>query len=136
MKLNHIGVATKNVHDTTRLLEFFGYKAGEIMRDDNQKVNVRFLYSDNLPTIGLLFGGTQPSPIDKIVEKNGTSVYHLCFETDHIDRTVEELRAQQYIPVGIKKKSLIDGGDVIFLYHTDNVLIELLEVNGCETEHI
>lgn len=128
MKLNHIGVATKNIEVTTHLLEYFGYCADEVMWDENQQVNVRFLHSDYAPTIELLCSGEEDSPIDKIVEKNGTCVYHLCFETDNIDFTIEELRKQYYIPTGRKKKSLIDNGEVIFLYHTDNVMIELLEV--------
>jgi 4-hydroxyphenylpyruvate dioxygenase-like putative hemolysin len=60
MKLNHIGVATKDVEATTTLLKNMGYRAGEIMHDSNQKVDVRFMYSDEAPTIELLFneGGT------------------------------------------------------------------------------
>jgi methylmalonyl-CoA/ethylmalonyl-CoA epimerase len=128
MKLNHIGVATKNVEVTTKLLEDMGYHAGDILHDDNQKVDVRFMYSDEAPTIELLFnGGTEPSPIDKIVKKNGTSVYHLCYETSDIDAAVRQFREQRYLPIGIKKPSLIDGKDVVFLYHTDNVMIELIE---------
>jgi methylmalonyl-CoA/ethylmalonyl-CoA epimerase len=129
MKLNHIGVATKNVEATTKLLEHMGYHAGDIMRDENQKVDVRFLYSDEAPTIELLFnisGGS--SPIDKIVEKNGTSVYHLCYETPDIDAAVADFRMQHYLPIGVKKPSLMDGRNVIFLYHQDNVMIELVEV--------
>jgi hypothetical protein len=67
------------------------------------------------------------SPVDKIVEKNGTCVYHLCFETSDIDETVKKFRELQYLPIGSKKPSLIEGKKVIFLYHTDNVMIELVE---------
>jgi hypothetical protein len=55
MKLNHIGVATQNVQVTTTLLEHMGYCAGGIMHDSNQNVDVRFLYSEEAPTIELLF---------------------------------------------------------------------------------
>lgn len=129
MKLNHIGVAVNDIEETTHLLEFFGYSADEkIMWDENQKVNVRFLYNSNAPTIELLAGGAEPSPIEQILKKNGTSVYHLCFETKSIEDTVQELRRQHYLPIGEKKESVIGGRNVIFLYHPDNVMIELLEV--------
>ena len=55
MRLNHIGIATDNVSMTTSLLEFYGYMAGPIMYDENQNVNVRFLFSEDAPTIELLF---------------------------------------------------------------------------------
>lgn len=66
--------------------------------------------------------------MDNILRKNGTCVYHLCYETGDLEKTVQELRKQNYIPLGPKKESLINSGDVIFLYHKDNVIIELLEV--------
>lgn len=133
MKFNHIGIATKNVEATTALLEFLGYQAGDVMYDDNQKVDLRFLYGEKLPTIELLFNnGEKSSPIDKIVEKNGTCVYHLCYETSDIDKTAIEMRKQHYNPIGIKRKSLINDGNVLFLYHENNVMIELLEVKEDE----
>lgn len=127
MKLHHIGIATKDVEATTSLLEYLGYHAGNTAYDENQNVNVRFLYSDVAPTVELLFGGGQRSSVDSIIEKNGTSVYHLCYETEDMDKTVSEMRDQGYIPIGTKKESLIDGKKVLFLYHIDNVMIELLE---------
>lgn len=133
MKLNHIGVATKDVEATTTLLKNMGYRAGEIMHDSNQKVEVRFMYSDEAPTIELLFneGGTdKDSPIDKIIKKNGVSVYHLCYETGDIDEAVKKFREQGYLPVGSRKPSLIGGKDVIFMYHMNMVMIELVEVKN------
>ena len=72
-------------------------------------------------------GGIKPSPVDKILEKNGTCVYHLCYESDDFEKEFLELRQQGYIPTGLKKPSLIDGRNVVFLWHMYNVLIELLE---------
>lgn len=72
MKLNHIGVAVNDIEETTHLLEFFGYSADEkIMWDENQKVNVRFLYSSNAPTIELLAGGQSHLPLNKSLRKMG-----------------------------------------------------------------
>ena len=133
MKLHHIGVACKDVEATTALLIKMGYSAGEIMFDSNQNVNVRFLENSVSPKIELLFGtGEGTSPVDKIVAKNGTSVYHLCYEVDNIKKAVNEMRADGYIPISTAKSSLIEGRNVIFLFNADNVMIELLE--GSEHE--
>ncbi len=154
LKLNHIGVAVKNDKATAALLESMGYRDGGLRYDANQNVNVRFMYSDDSPAIELLSkpdvvpdfskaemldnkrlvgisGGVEAaSPIDKIIEKNGTCVYHLCYETHDIETDINRFREQHYIPVGAKKPSLIDGKEVIFLYHPDNVMIELLDMSG------
>ncbi len=37
------------------------------------------------------------------------------------------MQNQGYIPTGPKRRSVIDGRDVVFLYHIDNCLIELLD---------
>ncbi len=44
-----------------------------------------------------------------------------------IDKAVLIMREEGYIPTGQKRKSLIDGRDVVFLYHPHNCLIELLD---------
>ena len=67
------------------------------------------------------------SPIDKVIARNGTCVYHLCYEVDDIEAAVQKLRKEGYFPTGEKTRSVIGGRFVIFLFHTDNCLIELLE---------
>lgn len=75
-------------------------------------------------------GGVAPGPIDNILKKNGTCLYHLCYETPDLDKAVGTLRKQGYLPVSVRKRSLIGGRDVIFLYHPDSVMIELVEAGA------
>ncbi len=127
MKLHHIGIATRNIDETSRLLEQFGYWGDEIKLDTEQNVYVRFLHHRFNPDLELIGGVNHTSPVNRLLEKNGTCVYHLCYETDDIDREAARLRKQGYVPAGRKTKAVLDGRHVIFLFHTDNCLIELMD---------
>ena len=130
LSLHHIGIATENIEQTAELLKVFGYMSdGEGQKEDLlQGVYVAFLKHPRAPLVELIGEGSiaSKSPIREILKRNGTTVYHLCFETENIDETVSELRKQGYLPTSKKQPSLIDGRDVIFLYHRSNCLIELL----------
>ena len=130
MKFHHIGIATENIEVTAKLLSYFGYSIGETMKDPLQNVWVKFLSHPTEPTLELIGRSDDHSPIDKIVAQNGTSIYHICYETRNLEQTIVELREQGYLPIGKKKKSLIDGQNVIFLYHKDNFMLELLEMGA------
>lgn len=67
------------------------------------------------------------SPVAGIISRNGTSVYHLCFEVNDIDEMVQSMRDEGYVPLGVKTHSVMNGCYVIFLFHPDNCLIELVE---------
>ncbi|MDE6025349.1 MAG: VOC family protein [Lachnospiraceae bacterium] len=136
MKLHHIGIATKDIEKTAMLLCDFGYIAHATEFDKEQNVYVKFMEQPNAPCIELIMRGKDNSPVDKIIERNGTCVYHLCYEVEDIDTSVQELRVKGYFPTGRKTKSVIDGRDVIFLFHADNCLIELLEREKNETESL
>lgn len=130
MNLHHIGIATENIEKTEEMLKYFGYiREGAIAKDSLQGVYVLFLKHPTAPLIELICEeeNGNHSPIQEILKKNGTSLYHLCFEAENIDDTIAKLRAQGYLPTGRKQPSLIEGRNVIFLYHSHNCLIELLE---------
>lgn len=122
MKLHHIGIATKDIDKTAGLLCDFGYIAGDTKYDGEQNVYIKFLEQKELPCIELVMRGEGVSPIDKLIERNGTCVYHLCYEVDNIDMAVQELRIKGYFPTGKKTKSVIEGRNVIFLFHTDKTV--------------
>ena len=124
---HHIGIATNDLDQTTLMLSLFGYSAEDIQYDSLQNVTVRFMRHERNPLIELIFSGGDNSPIQNIIRKNGTCAYHLCYAVDDIDEAVSIMRRDGYIPTGEKRKSVIDGRDVIFLYHPHNCLIELLD---------
>lgn len=135
MRLHHIGIATKNIDKTADLFCSFGYTSDIVKLDKEQNVYVKFLKHSNAPFLELISGGNG-SPVNKILERNGTCVYHLCYEVEDIDKSIQELRKQGYLPIGEKTKSVIDDRDIVFLFHSDNCLIELLDGGKSEKNEI
>jgi methylmalonyl-CoA/ethylmalonyl-CoA epimerase len=81
-----------------------------------------------MPTIELLSPHDEKSPINKILEKNGVTPYHLCYEINcTIEEAVKELKANRFMVIA--KPTLSDNlkGRVCFLFHKDVGIIELLE---------
>lgn len=129
-KLHHIGIATKCMEQTILMLRLFGYSEGDIAFDEAQNVNVCFLTHEANPMIELIGEADDKSPIKNLLKKNGTCIYHVCFEVEDMDSAINKMRKDGYIPTCSKRQSLIDGKEVIFFYHPDSCLIELLD-GGC-----
>ena len=66
--------------------------------------------------------------MNKIVKKSGSCFYHVCFEVDNIDESVNDLRNSGYLlrhkPV---KAKAFGGRKIAWMYHRDIGLVELLE---------
>lgn len=109
-KLHHIGLATEHLAETTALYGKMGYEIGNVLDDPAQHVKVCFLTHPFNPTIEVIISAEKSSPIRTLLQKNGTCLYHLCYETENIDAAVQELRKDGYLPVSKEKTSVISGG--------------------------
>ena len=125
-KIHHIGVATNDIEATAELYRKMGYAVTDTVVDENQHVYVKFCEfgGAKVELVGLI---DEKSPIFKRLKASGISTYHICYEVSDLDAAVAELREQGYIPTTRRMASTIGGKDVIFLYHTKNCLIELLQ---------
>lgn len=126
--VNHIGVATRNRKETSAFYEAVGYHEVVGGYDPYQNVYGFFYEADNMPTIELLAPYDEKSPINKMLEKNGVTPYHLCYNINcTIEEAVKELKAERFM--AISKPTYSDNlkGRVCFLFHKDVGVIELFE---------
>jgi len=128
MNFHHIGVATNNIESTTRQYTIFGYKKStELFLDPIQKVYILFLEKPNSPCIELVSPINKDSPISNILNKNGTTPYHFCFEVDDIFKEVDKLKKHKFVTVSkIVPAVAFNNRLVCFLYNKESGLIELL----------
>ena len=127
-KVNHIGVATRNYKDTAAFYEALGYHETAGGYDPYQNVYGYFYEADGMPTIELLAPHDEKSPINKILEKNGVTPYHLCYEINcTIEEAMKELKANRFMVIAKPTHSDNLKGRVCFLFHKDVGIIELLE---------
>lgn len=128
-RFHHIGVAVPDIERTSEHYVAAGYTKKPTIYDPIQNVNICFLEKPGMPTVELLEPLDESSPVHRIIEKNGVTPYHFCYEVDDMDQAVRDLRGQKYIVV-VKPVHAIAIGDrrVCFLFHKDIGLIEIVEV--------
>lgn len=127
-KVNHIGIATKDYKETAAFYEAVGYNETVGGYDPYQNVYGYFYKAEGKPTIELLSPYDEKSPINNILEKNGVTPYHLCYEINcTIEEAVKEMKADKFMMISRPTHSDNLKGRVCFLFHKNVGVVELLE---------
>lgn len=127
-KVNHIGVVTRNHKATAAFYEAIGYHETVGGYDPFQNVYGYFLEAENLPTIELIAPFDENSPVNRIIEKNGVTPYHLCYDINcSLEEAVKEFKAEHFMVISKPTRSDNLKGRVCFLFHKDVGVVELFE---------
>ncbi|HPW97265.1 MAG TPA: methylmalonyl-CoA epimerase [Flavobacterium sp.] len=131
-KIEHIGIAVKNIEDSNHLFEkLFGnppYKE-EIVESEGVKTSF-FMNGPN--KIELLEATNLESPIAKFLEKKGEGIHHIAFDVENIFSEIDRLKAEGFVVLNDSPKKGADNKLVVFLHpkSTNGVLIELCQEIG------
>lgn len=129
MKFHHIGIACFDINDSKAFYEFIGYEASEVKDDPIQDIRICFLRKEGAPMLELLAPIDENSPVNRILNTQGVTPYHICYEVEDMEQTMTFLRKQQKF-VRISKPApacAIDDRRVCFMFRKDVGLIELVE---------
>ena len=128
-KIEHIGIAVKNLKESTDLFEkLLGdapYKTEEVASE-----GVRTVFFKKGPNkIELLEAMSMDSPIAKFLEKRGEGVHHIAFAVEDIEAEVDRLKGKGFVLLNEVPKIGADNKRVVFLHpkSTSGVLIELCQ---------
>ena len=128
-KIEHIGIAVKNLQDSNILFEkLFGapaYKEEEVASE-----GVKTSFFMNGPNKIELLEATNPeSPIAKFIEKKGEGIHHIAFDVANIFDEIERLKKEGFVVLNEIPKKGADNKLVAFLHpkSTNGVLIELCQ---------
>lgn len=127
LKVEHIGVAVKNLADSIplfeKLLNTQCYKT-EIVKEE--KVNTAF-FKQAETKIELLESTDEEGVISKFIEKKGEGIHHIAFEVADIETEMERLKKEGFVLLSKSAKRGADNKWVCFLHpkQTNGVLIEL-----------
>ncbi len=131
-KLEHIGIAVKNLDESNRLFaKLLGKPHYKIEEVESEGVRTSFFEVSGIK-IELLEATRPDSAIAKFIEKRGEGLHHLAFDADPIDSKMNELKAEGFILLKDKPFAGADNKEVVFLHPktTSHVLIEL-----CQEKH-
>lgn len=143
MKIHHVGVYVKNIEKSRKKYEELGYrvspKVGNQEIQEDYERNIKILFMDNgiddvMVELIERLDSEKPSPVDFILKGGAGNYsdaipYHICYEVEDIDKTVEDLRKMHYILINDKQATteVLFHKNVVFLYNKAAGMVELIE---------
>ena len=128
-KINHIGIAVKNIEASVpfyRDVLGMAYEGSEEVAE--QKVRVAFLTVGE-SRIELLEPTSPDSPVSKFLEKNGEGTHHIAYEVADLEGALSDLRAAGVKLIDQTPRCGAHGTLIAFLHPkaTGGVLTELCQ---------
>ena len=129
MKLEHIGIAVRDLKSSTKLFsELFDQESYKLEEVQSEGVRTSF-FRVGESKVELLEGTTSESPISKFIDKKGEGIHHLAFEVKDIQSEIDRLTKLGYQLINSEPKDGADNKRIVFLHpkSTNGVLVELCQ---------
>jgi methylmalonyl-CoA/ethylmalonyl-CoA epimerase len=128
LKIDHIGIAVKNLAESSKLYEMLGISSAGTEEVAEQKVRVSFFPVGD-SEIELLESTSPDGPIAKYIEKNGEGIQHMALRVDNLEAALAELKAKGVRLIDEKPRYGAGGAKIAFVHpkSTGGILLELTE---------
>ena len=128
-KIEHIGIAVKNITEANKVYEaLLGIAPYKTEKVASEGVETSF-FRVGESKIELLEATSPDSPIAKFIEKRGEGIHHIAFAVKDIKSEMARLQKQDFVLLNELPKIGADNKLVAFLHpkSTKGVLIELCQ---------
>ncbi|GAA6768761.1 methylmalonyl-CoA epimerase [Flavobacterium sp. CGRL1] len=128
-KIEHIGIAVKNMDDANVLFEkLLGVPSYKEEIVESEGVLTSF-FQTGTNKIELLMATNPESPIAKFLEKKGEGIHHIAFDVEDIHAEISRLKNEGFVLINEVPKKGADNKLVVFLHpkNTNGVLVELCQ---------
>ncbi|MBF4486214.1 MULTISPECIES: methylmalonyl-CoA epimerase [unclassified Flavobacterium] len=128
-KIEHIGIAVKNMDDANVLFEkLLGVPSYKEEAVESEGVLTSF-FQTGTNKIELLMATNPQSPIAKFLEKKGEGIHHIAFDVEDIHAEIIRLKSEGFVLINEVPKKGADNKLVVFLHpkNTNGVLVELCQ---------
>lgn len=132
LTFHHFGLAVAAPDEAFRYLRALGYTEGNTVFDPLQRVNLAMRHHMVMPDVEVIWPGDVPSPIDKLIKRSGTMIYHLCYVCSQPDAVIAALEAAGLDTILVSSPTpavLFGGREVSFHIVSGFGLIELLHAS-------
>ena len=128
LKIDHIGIAVRNLAESSKLYEMLGIQSAGVEEVAEQKVRVSFFPLGD-SEIELLESTSPDGPIAKHIEKNGEGIQHMALRVDNLEAALAELKAKGVRLIDEKPRYGAGGAKIAFVHpkSTGGILLELSE---------
>ena len=129
MKIHHIGYLVKKIDRSIKIFEELGFTlTKDIVLDEYRQADICFLEKEGY-VVELVSPVSKESVVAQLMKELGNTPYHICYETDDIEKEVNRLLEQHYVVCSeIHSAVAIDNKKVCFMINPYIGMIELLEV--------
>jgi len=128
-KIEHIGIAVKNLNESNTLFEkLFGKAHYKIESVESEGVSTSFFMLGETK-IELLQASTETSAIAKFIEKKGEGIHHIAYEVDSLEEEMARLKNEGFELINAQPKDGADNKRICFIHpkSTNGVLVELCQ---------
>jgi methylmalonyl-CoA/ethylmalonyl-CoA epimerase len=128
-KLEHIGIAVKNLEESNQLFaKLFGKPHYKIEEVASEGVRTSFFEIGGVK-IELLEATNAESSIAKFIDKRGEGIHHLAFEVNDIDASIKSYSEKGFTLLNQQAKDGADNKKIVFMHPktTNGVLTELCQ---------
>ncbi len=129
MKIDHLGIATKNIDEALRFWQdALGLENVHTETVEDQKVRVAMLPIGDT-RIELLEATADDSPIAKFVEKRGGGIHHIAVEVENIEESLTKLKRNGARLIDESPRMGAEDCLIAFVHpsSTNGVLLELIQ---------
>ena len=128
LKIDHIGIAVKDLEKALEFYEALGMKADGTEVVEEQKVKVAFLPTGD-SEIELLESTSEDGPIARHIEKKGEGIQHLALRVENIEEAISDLMEKGIRMIDQKPRYGAGGAKIAFVHpkSTNGILLELTE---------
>lgn len=129
MKLEHIGIAVKNLEKSDNLFaKLLGKENYKHEKVDSEKVVTSFFQAGDAK-VELLVSENEQSAISKFIEKRGEGIHHIAFLVEDIKAEMQRLKNLGFELLNDEPKLGADNKRICFLHprSTNGILVELCE---------
>ncbi|NJE48199.1 methylmalonyl-CoA epimerase [Thermococcus sp. 9N3] len=127
-KIDHVGIAVKNLEEAIKVWEGLGLKVEEIEEVPDQKVRTAIIHIGE-SRIELLEPTAEDSPIAKFIAKRGEGIHHIALGVTDIEEHLKELKEKGYRLIDEEPRIGAGGAKIAFVHPkaVTGVLLELCE---------
>ena len=128
-KIEHIGIAVKNINESNALFKkLFGKEHYKIEAVESEGVSTSFFLLGETK-IELVAATNDNSSIAKFIEKKGEGIHHIAYAVDNIEEEMDRLKKEGFELINQQPKDGADNKRICFLHpkSTNGVLVELCE---------
>ncbi len=127
-KIDHIGIAVKDLESAIELYKKLGFEVKGIEEVEEQKVRVAMLPVGE-SKIELIEATSDDSPVAKFIENKGEGIHHIAVNVENIEKALDNAKKNGLRLIDESPKIGAGGKKIAFVHpkSTKGVLLEFVE---------